>query len=171
MSDENKNKWIDDALNQQFVDSIKLPQELLESPPLKIETMINGMCSELIQKENELILKHFHSINVDPDIVMKQAEEIKDLKTTIKTLTNLIESDFYIRRPCALGTTVYCVINGTIVEGVVSGYEEVFNTQKREVYKFVNISLVSTDGIIKRVVSGFGKTIFLSRAEAEQSIK
>lgn len=88
------------------------------------------------------------------DIVKQLAEEYN----------NAEEQGLLLRLPCKLGDTIYCFgFEGEIIEGVCKAI------QIDEKYKMVFIE--GKDFCFWKMFEKFGKTVFLTKEEAEQTLK
>ena len=110
----------------------------------------------------------------DKKIVVENIDMLK-ICQRLKLYEDLDEQGLLLRLPCAVGSTVY-VISSRYTK--CSKYKEIWNDcygcedecdSHEEYYIHINHSV--SDEWIVRYMNDFGKTVFLTKAEAEQKLK
>ena len=87
-----------------------------------------------------------------------------DLRERLNEYENLEEQGLLLRLPCPIGTTVY---NTTLWDNVTEKVE----VDGKTFYKIVHKHKVSKSTFSLGDIYNFGKTVFLTQAEAEQKLK
>lgn len=115
------------------------------------------------ERENDLVVftqgKYIDTIPAE-----MTHEDIRKVLRKLAEYEDLEEQGLLLRLPCPIGTTVY---NTTCWDDV---------TEKREVdgktfYRIVHKHKVSKSTFSLGDIYNFGKTVFLTKAEAEQKLK
>ena len=127
-------------------------------------------CKETMKMMREFIVHASHRLNCEES-------RVKSLKSKLKNYKDLEEQGLLLRLPCKAGSMVY-LIRSRYTE--CSKYKETWNDcygcedkdkcdSHEEYYIHINHSV--SDEWIVRYMNDFGKTVFLTQAEAEQKLK
>ena len=125
-------------------------------------------CKETMKMMREFIGHASHRLDCEES-------RVKNLKKKLKEYRDLEKQGLLLRLPCAVGSTVY-VISSRYTK--CSKYKEIWNDcygcedecdSHEEYYIHINHS-VSDEWIVINM-NYFGKTVFLTQAEAEQKLK
>ena len=122
-------------------------------------TFLKKEAKELFDKESELPESH--------SVVRRALRCIKKLVTEVepyKEYKNLEERGLLLRLPCPIGTTVY---NTNWWDDVT----EKVDIDGKTFYRIVHKHKVSKSTFSLVDIYNFGKTVFLTKAEAEQKLK
>ena len=114
-------------------------------------------CKETMKMMREFIGHASHRLDCEES-------RVKSLKSKLKNYKDAEERGLLLRLPCKLGTTVY---NTTWWDDVTEKEEVDGKTFYRIVYKHK----VSKSTFSLRDFYDFGKTVFLTREEAEKKLK
>ena len=114
-------------------------------------------CKETMKMMREFIGHASHRLDCEES-------RVKSLKKKLKEYRDLEEQGLLLRLPCKLGTTVY---NTTWWDNVT----EKVKVDGKTFYRPVHKHKVSKSTFSLLDIYDFGKTIFLTKAEAEQKLK
>lgn len=90
---------------------------------------------------------------------------VKNMIKKLATYEDLEEQGLLVRLPCNVGDDLYCIVNGEVKKLKVHS----FGVQDFEI---TDIEFKYVDGFkIVRFVGEVGKTVFLTREEAEKKLK
>lgn len=114
----------------------------------------------------------FESIDyIDDDIkanCVKYAEEHEQLAEwleELKSYKDLEEQGLLVRLPCKVGDDLYCIVNGEVKKLKVHSFGI-------PDFEIIDIEFKYVDGFkIVRFVGEVGKTVFLTREEAEKKLE
>lgn len=107
------------------------------------------------------IMKTCFDLHIDPDILKKQSAELIKQKNIIENTAEMINNGKLLRRPCALGTTVYIVENCKMYQGSVVRYEQVLSPKRDIELLFADIELHGMNTTVRRCFSEFGTSVFV----------
>ena len=96
-----------------------------------------------------------------------EAKKILNLATKLKEYEDLEEQGRLVKLPCKVGDTVYGISMGKFMNLTVN--EISIFCMKGE--KIINVKCQSSDEFRNYVEREFGKTIFLTKSEAEAKLK
>ena len=96
---------------------------------------------------------------------VKEYEQIAKWLEELKAYKGLEEQGLLVRLPCKVGDTLFCIIEGTIRELRVHHFDmPAFGT--------TDIVFRYADGFkLERFIGELGKTVFLTREEAEKKLE
>ena len=125
-------------------------------------------CKETMKMMREFIGHASHRLDCEES-------RVKSLKSKLKNYKDLEEQGLLLRLPCKVGDTIY--VNGILGVGEVEEYKVIrvdyhsnLATKRSEFY--IEALLVSNpENSIGFYDKEIGKTVFLTKAEAEQKLK
>jgi len=159
---------------------LKKPDWLI--PNLEEYTMANNLLPVVtetamkIQKEvrestENYIVKTCLDLHIDPDILKRQSDELVKQKNLIENTAEMLKNGKLLRRPCALGTTVYIVENCKMYQGSVIRFEQVLSPKRDIELLFADIELYEMNTIVHRCFSEFGTSIFVDAEDANNKLR
>lgn len=110
-------------------------------------------------------------LHIDPDILKRQSAELIRQKNIIEQSAEMIKNGKLLRRPCALGTTVYIVENCKMYQGSIIRYEQVLSPKRDIELLFADIELHGMNTTVRRCFSEFGTSIFVDAEDANNKLK
>lgn len=149
------------------LDKYAMSNELL---PVVTETAMKIQNAVSESTEN-YIVKTCFELHIDPDILKKQSAELVKQKNIIENTAEMINNGKLLRRPCALGTTVYIVENRKMYQGTVIRYEQVLSPKRDTELLFADIELHGMNTIVRRNFSEFGNNIFVDAEKAKNKLE
>ena len=114
-------------------------------------------CKETMKMMREFIGHASHRLDCEES-------RVKSLKKKLKEYRDLEKQGLLLRLPCPIGTTVY---NTTCWDDVTEKVE----VDGKTLYRIVHKHKVSKSTFSLGDIYNFGKTVFLTQAEAEQKLK
>ena len=114
-------------------------------------------CKETMKMMREFIGHASHRLDCEES-------RVKSLKKKLKEYRDLEKQGLLLRLPCPIGTTVY---NTTLWDDVTEKVE----VDGETLYRIVHKHKVSKSTFSLEDIYNFGKTVFLTQAEAEQKLK
>ena len=114
-------------------------------------------CKETMKMMREFIGHASHRLDCEES-------RVKSLKKKLKEYRDLEKQGLLLRLPCPIGTTVY---NTTLWDDVTEKVE----VNGETLYRIVHRHKVSKSTFSLGDIYNFGKTVFLTKAEAEQKLK
>ena len=114
-------------------------------------------CKETMKMMREFIGHASHRLDCEES-------RVKSLKKKLKEYRDLEKQGLLLRLPCPIGTTVY---NTTCWDDVTEKVE----VDGKTLYRIVHKHKVSKSTFSLGDIYNFGKTVFLTKAEAEQKLK
>ncbi len=127
--------------------------------------LIEEISNKVAEEKEKYILETLYRLDIDPDILINQMQEIRRLNDILEEYKDLEEQGLLLKLPCKVGDVVW------------------FNTYKRGERMSVQshkVEEVRVRVLIERDYAEpyteipdyeFGKTVFLTREEAEQKLK
>lgn len=110
-------------------------------------------------------IKVFESKNKTPLVKVLSGEYLYPAIEKLATYEDLEEQGLLVRLPCNVGDDLYCIVNGEVKKLKV----HYFGVQDFEI---TDIEFKYVDGFkIVRFVGEVGKTVFLTREEAEKKLE
>lgn len=110
-------------------------------------------------------------LHIDPDILKKQSVELAKQKNIIENTAEMMKNGKLLRRPCALGTTVYIVENRKMYQGTVIRYEQILSPKRNTELLFADIELHGMNITVRRNFSEFGNNIFVDAEKAKNKLE
>ena len=107
------------------------------------------------------------TFNLYINCLPSEAKKILNLATKLKEYEDLEEQGRLVKLPCKVGDTVYGISMGKFMNLTVN--EISIFCMKGE--KIINVKCQSSDEFRNYVEREFGKTIFLTKSEAEAKLK
>lgn len=107
------------------------------------------------------------TFNLYINCLPSEAKKILNLATKLKEYEDLEEQGRLIKLPCKVGDTVYGISMGKIISLTVNEFS-IFCLKGEEI---INAKCQSNDEFRNYVEREFGKTVFLTRVEAEAKLK
>lgn len=148
------------------LDKYSMADDLL---PVVTETAMKIQNAVSESTEN-YIVKTCLDLHIDPDILKKQSAELVKQKNIIENTAEMINNGKLLRRPCALGTTVYLVENRKMYQGTIIRYEQVLSPKRDMELLFADIELHGMNTIVRRNFSEFGNNIFVDPDKASDKL-
>ena len=96
-----------------------------------------------------------------------EAKKILNLATKLKEYEDLEEQGRLLKLPCRVGDTVYGISMGKIITLIVNEISIFY--MKGE--KIINVKCQNDDMFRNYIETEFGKTVFLTKSEAEAKLK
>lgn len=126
---------------------------------------------QIIKKATEgFMVSTCFDLHIDPDILKKQSAELVRQKNIIENTADMIKNGKLLRRPCALGTTVYIVENYKMYQGMVIRYKQELSPNRDIELLFADIELQEINITVRRNFSEFGNSIFVDAEKAENKL-
>lgn len=117
--------------------------------PQMIESPVESIIRKIEGDTETYICNRLMELNIDKDILMNQTQEIKRLNGVIAEYERLEEQGLFLRLPCKVGDTVYSVVKDGLQIIELEFSLDFYARRKRD----------------------FGKTVFLTKEEAEHALK
>lgn len=136
--------------------------------------MVDGMLEEYDKEQERFICKTLTELNIDENILANQAKEIQRLNNLLQEYKDLEEQGLLLRLSCKVGDTLYHILACTTAENFGKKYIDWFIVTHLLVDTTKEMIIMGRDagnkewGINGR---GIGKTVFLTREEAERKLK
>ena len=111
---------------------------------------IEEISNKVAEEKEKYILETLYRLDIDPDILINQMQEIRRLNNILEEYKDLEEQGLLLRLPCKVGDTIYEIVNGKIKEFCF------YNTWRIARYLETGI---------------FGEYAFLTREDAEAKLK
>lgn len=107
------------------------------------------------------------TFNLYINCLPSEAKKILNLATKLKEYEDLEEQGRLLKLPCRVGDTVYGISMGKIITLIVNEISIFY--MKGE--KIINVKCQNDDMFRNYIETEFGKTVFLTKAEAEAKLK
>lgn len=147
--------------------SIKTPYVVANGVLPVVSPKQEEIAQEIKNGIENLIVQKCIDVDIDPDILKKQAAELLRQAIIIQKYESMIAKGLLVRRPCPIGAKVYIKEGGKTYEATVIRYEYCLRPNRiNEELLFVDLHVHGLDVIVKRHPLDFGKTIFTSLDEA-----
>ena len=132
--------------------------------PQIIESPVDSIIRKIEGDTETYICNRLMELNIDKDILMNQTQEIKRLNGVIAEYEDAEEQGLLLRLPCPIGTTVY---NTTWWDDV----EEKVKVDGKTFFRMTHKHKISKSKFSYMDIKDFGKTVFLTKEEADQALK
>lgn len=110
-------------------------------------------------------IKVFESENKTPLVKVLSGEYLYPAIEKLSTYEDLEEQSLLVRLPCKIGDDLYCIVNGEVKKLKVHSFGV-------PDFEITDIEFKYVDGFkIVRFVGELGKTVFITREEAEKKLK
>lgn len=110
-------------------------------------------------------IKVFESKNKIPLVKVLSGEYLYPAIEKLATYEDLEEQGLLVRLPCKVGDDLYCIVNGEVKKLKVHSFGV-------PDFEIIDIEFKYVDGFkIVRFVGEVGKTVFLTREEAEKKLE
>lgn len=110
-------------------------------------------------------IKIFESENKIPFVKVLSGEYLYPAIEKLATYEDLEEQGLLVRLPCKVGDDLYCIVNGEVKKLKVHSFGV-------PDFEIIDIEFKYVDGFkIVRFVGEVGKTVFLTREEAEKKLE
>ena len=110
-------------------------------------------------------IKVFESKNKIPLVKVLSREYLYPAIEKLATYEDLEEQGLLVRLPCKVGDDLYCIVNGEVKKLKVHSFGV-------PDFEIIDIEFKYVDGFkIVRFVGEVGKTVFLTREEAEKKLE
>mgnify|MGYP000891622060 CR=1 FL=1 len=110
-------------------------------------------------------IKVFESENKTPLVKVLSGEYLYPAIEKLSTYEDLEEQGLLVRLPCKIGDDLYCIVNGEVKKLKVHSFGV-------PDFEITDIEFKYVDGFkIVRFVGELGKTVFITREEAEKKLK
>ena len=110
-------------------------------------------------------IKVFESENKTPLVKVLSGEYLYPAIEKLSTYEDLEEQGLLVRLPCKIGDDLYCIVNGEVKKLKVHSFGV-------PDFEITDIEFKYVDGFkIVRFVGELGKTVFLTREEAEKKLE
>ena len=143
-----------------------------------IPQLVEDMTTEYIKEQEKFICKKLFDLHIDKDILINQVQEIERLNNLLREYEQLEEQGLLLKLPCKVGDTVWVI--DTIYECkydydcpkempylyACEVYEEKTECEYEYTEQVVRPKIFKMD-----MLNNFGKTVFLTKEEAEQELK
>lgn len=117
------------------------------------------------EKKGIVGIKVFESENKIPLVKVLSEEYLYPAIEKLATYEDLEEQGLLVRFPCKVGDDLYCIVNGEVKKLKVHSFGV-------PDFEITDIEFKYVDGFkIVRFVGEVGKTVFLTREEAEKKLK
>lgn len=107
------------------------------------------------------------TFNLYINCLPSEAKKILNLATKLKEYEDLEEQGRLLKLPCRVGDTVYGISMGKIITLIVNEISIFY--MKGE--KIINVKCQNDDMFRNYIETEFGKTVFLTKSEAEAKLK
>lgn len=107
------------------------------------------------------------TFNLYINCLPSEAKKILNLATKLKEYEDLEEQGRLLKLPCKVGDTVYGISMGKIITLIVNEISIFY--MKGE--KIINVKCQNDDMFRNYIETEFGKTVFLTKSEAEAKLK
>lgn len=110
-------------------------------------------------------IKVFESENKTPLVKVLSGEYLYPAIEKLSTYEDLEEQGLLVRLPCKIGDDLYCIVNGEVKKLKVHSFGV-------PDFEITDIEFKYVDGFkIVRFVGELGKTVFITREEAEKKLE
>lgn len=110
-------------------------------------------------------IKVFESENKTPLVKVLSGEYLYPAIEKLSTYEDLEEQGLLVRLPCKIGDDLYCIVNGEVKKLKVHSFGV-------PDFEITDIEFKYVDGFkIVRFVGELGKTVFITREEAEKELE
>lgn len=110
-------------------------------------------------------IKVFESKNKTPLVKVLSGEYLYPAIEKLATYEDLEEQGLLVRLPCKIGDDLYCIVNGEVKKLKVHSFGV-------PDFEITDIEFKYVDGFkIVRFVGELGKTVFITREEAEKKLE
>ena len=141
-----------------------------------VRNLVKDICDEdltdLSDEEFDEYMGSMLSVEMDSEIGLlalfyRNLWAMADLREKLKEYEDLEEQGRLIKLPCKVGDTVYGISMGKLISLTVNEISIFY--MKGE--KIINVKCQNNDEFRNYVEREFGKTVFLTKSEAEQKLK
>lgn len=149
-----------------MIDINKLKLTDMGNPEL-IPQLVEEMNTKFIKEEEKIICEKLFDLDIDKDILINQTQEINRLNDILREYKELEEQGLLLKLP-------YNIANHGIVYFVDEKDLEIYQlrSNKIEISKMmISNEFYYTIDSFDFSYEDFGKTVFLTREEAEQELK
>ena len=153
--------------------------KLTDMTDLKIMPQYIEYATDIIKERDNYVCKILYDFKIDKDTLENQLKEIHRLNDVIREYEDLEEKGLLLKLPCKVGDTVYVI--DTIYEceyDYLDCPRSFPNAYGCEVYKEKFECEHEYEKLVVRpknlkfdMLEDFGKTVFLTKEEAEQELK
>ena len=127
--------------------------------------LIYQACKKLAAYEDIGTPEELKGLKENGSFTGLELAQIAAMQKELKSYKDLEEQGLLVRLPCKVGDTLFCIIEGTIRELRVHHFDmPAFGT--------TDIAFRYADGFkLERFIGELGKTVFLTREEAEKKLE
>ena len=154
-----------------MIDINKLKLTDMGNPEL-IPQIVEEMNTKFIKEEEKIICEKLFDLDIDKDILINQTQEINRLNDILREYKELEEQGLLLKLPYKVGDTVWVIVNKGDYRQHVCEFEVTeISIKKINSYKKPRVHIGFIAGSIRRSLDTIGKTVFLTKEEAEQELK
>ena len=134
-----------------------------------IPQLVEDMHTQYIKEQETYICKKLFDLHIDKDILKNQIQEIERLNDNLRKYADLEEKGLLLKLPCKVGDIIWWLNGKFIMESEVVGFSVCED----------DVSLIRAEYQDKRTDKTYmytldtidiGKTVFLTKEEAEQAL-